>query len=81
MSLYKRNSDGTEKMRFSPIDEVKVKTNGNFEIRQRQIVGPEVDDDFPAIGDAYEEFRKKHKEPGAMITRIEASRYRCFPTP
>jgi len=62
--LYKRNPDGTEKM-VTRLFEEKVKTNGNFEIRQRQIIGPEVDDDFPAIGDAYEEFRKKHKEPGA----------------
>jgi type I restriction enzyme M protein len=63
-ALYKRNPDGTEKM-VTHISEEKVKTNGNFEVRQRKIVGPEIDDDFPAVGDAYEEFRKKHPEPGA----------------
>ena len=62
--LYKRNPDGTEKL-VTHIVEEKVKTNGNFEVRQRKIVGPEVDDDFPAIGDAYEEFRKDNPEPGA----------------
>ena len=63
-ALYKRNPDGTEKM-VTHISEEKVKTNGNFEVRHRKIVGPEIDDDFPAIGDAYEEFRKKYPEPGA----------------
>ncbi len=62
--LYKRNPDGTEKM-VSHISEEKVKTNGKFEVRRRTIIGPEIDDDFPAIGDAYEEFRKTHQEPGA----------------
>jgi hypothetical protein len=32
--------------------------------RPRKIIEPEIDDDFPAIGDAYEAFRKKHPEPG-----------------
>jgi type I restriction enzyme M protein len=62
--LYKRNPDGTEKLVTSVVEE-KVKTNGNFEVRRRQVVGPELDDDFPAIGDAYEEFRKRNPEPGA----------------
>ena len=62
--LYKRNPDGTEKM-VTRISEEKVKTNGKFELRRRTIVGPEIDADFPAIGDAYEEFRKKYPEPGA----------------
>lgn len=62
--LYKRNPDGTEKL-VTRILEEKVKTNGNFEVRQRKIVGPEIDDDFPVIGDAFEEFRKKNREPGA----------------
>jgi len=62
--LHKRNPDGTERM-VTRISEEKVKTNGKFELRRRTIVGPEIDDDFPAIGDAYEEFRKKYPEPGA----------------
>jgi type I restriction enzyme M protein len=62
--LNKRNPDGTEKL-ITRVYEEKVKTNGNYEVRQRKIIEPEIDDDFPAIGDAYEEFRKKHREPGA----------------
>jgi type I restriction enzyme M protein len=62
--LNKRNPDGTEKM-VTRVYEEKVKTNGNFETRQRKIIEPEIDDDFPAIGDAYEAFRKKNQEPGA----------------
>lgn len=62
--LYKRNPDGTEKMR-TRIDEVKVKTNGHYEIRRRTLIEPEIDDDFPTIGDEYEAFRKKNPEPGA----------------
>jgi type I restriction enzyme M protein len=62
--LYKRNPDGSEKM-VKHISEEKVKTNGKFEVRRSEIVGPEIDDDFPAIGDAYEEFRKTHREPGS----------------
>jgi len=62
--LYKRNPDGTEKL-ITRVYEEKVKTNGNFETRHRQIVEPEIDDDFPAIGDAYEAFRRKNPEPGA----------------
>jgi type I restriction enzyme M protein len=62
--LYKRNPDGTELM--VPKEHVeKVKTNGSFEERKRMIVEPVVDDDFPAIGDAYEAFRKKYPEPGS----------------
>lgn len=61
--LYKRNPDGTEKMR-TRLDEVKVKTNGHYEIRKRALVEPEIDDDFPVIGDAYEAFRQKNAEPG-----------------
>lgn len=62
--LNKRNPDGTEKM-VTRVYEERVKTNGNFEVRQRKIIEPEIDDDFPAIGDAYEAFRKKNQEPGA----------------
>lgn len=62
--LYKRNPDGTSRM-FSHVSEENVKTNGKFEVRRRTIVGPEIDDDFPAIGDAYEDFRTRNPEPGA----------------
>jgi hypothetical protein len=37
-----------------------------------------LDDDLPEIAKAYAEFRAKHPEPGQMITRLEAIRYRCF---
>ena len=62
--LYKRNPDGSEKLITRDYEE-KVKTNGHYEVRRRKIIEPEIDDDFPAIGDAYEAFRKKHPEPGA----------------
>jgi type I restriction enzyme M protein len=62
--LTKRNPDGTEKL-ITRIYEEKVKTNGEYQLRQRKIIEPEIDDDFPAIGDAYEAFRKKNPEPGA----------------
>ncbi len=63
-ALHKRNPDGTEKL-VTRIYEEKVKTNGEIVTRQRKIIEPEIDDDFPAIGDAYEAFRKKNQEPGA----------------
>jgi len=62
--LYKRNPDGTEKLTTKLVTET-VRLNGNVVTRQRKIVEPEIDDDFPTIGDAYEEFRKKNHEPGA----------------
>lgn len=62
--LYKRNPDGTEKLTTRLVTET-VRLNGNVVTRQRKIVEPEIDDDFPAIGNAYEEFRKKSPEPGA----------------
>jgi len=63
-ALHKRNPDGTEKL-VTRVYEEKVKTNGEIVTRQRKIIEPEIDDDFPAIGDAYEAFRKKNQEPGA----------------
>ncbi len=62
--LHKRNPDGTEKLKTSMITET-VKLNGHTVTRQRKVVEPEIDDDFPAIGDAYEEFRRKNQEPGS----------------
>ncbi len=61
--LNKRNPDGTEKL-VTRVYEERVKTNGEYQIRQRKLVEPELDDDFPIIGDAYEAFRKKNPEPG-----------------
>jgi len=63
-TLNKRNPDGTEKLVTKEITE-RVKTNGSIITRTRKIIAPVLDDDFPAIGDAYEEFRKKNPEPGA----------------
>ena len=63
-ALNKRNPDGTEKL-VTRVREETVKTNGAIVTRNRTIIEPEIDDDFPAIGDAYEAFRKKNPEPGA----------------
>lgn len=62
--LYKRNPDGSELIEEHIVEE-KVKLNGQVVSRQRKIVGPVIDDDFPTIAAAYEEFRKKYPEPGA----------------
>jgi len=62
--LYKRNPDGSELIEENIVEE-KVKLNGHVVSRQRKIRGPVIDDDFPAIAKAYEEFRKKNPEPGA----------------
>ena len=62
--LNKRNPDGTEKL-VTRIYEERVKTNGAYQVRPHKIVEPEIDDDFPAIGDAYEAFRERNREPGA----------------
>jgi type I restriction enzyme M protein len=63
-ALHKRNPDGTEKLVTRTVTE-KVKINGETIVRDRQIIEPEVDDDFPSIGDAYEAFRRDNPEPGA----------------
>jgi type I restriction enzyme M protein len=62
-ALYKHNPDGSELI-VEKIVEEKVKLNGQIVSRQRKIAGPVIDDDFPAIAAAYEEFRKKNPEPG-----------------
>ena len=62
-ALYKRNPDGTEKLVEKVVQE-KVKLNGQSIVRQRKIVAPELDDDFPAIGEAYEKFRRENPGPG-----------------
>jgi type I restriction enzyme M protein len=63
-TLNKRYPDGSIMMEIKEITE-QVKTNGTIEKRIRKITAPVLDDDFPAIGDAYETFRKKNPEPGA----------------
>jgi type I restriction enzyme M protein len=63
-ALYKRNPDGTEKLVTKILTE-RVKINGETITRDRKIVEPEIDDDFPVIGDAYEEFRRHNPEPGS----------------
>ena len=62
-ALYKRNPDGTEKLVTKILTE-RVKINGETITRDRKIVEPEIDDDFPVIGDAYDEFRRHNPEPG-----------------
>jgi len=61
--LYKRNPDGTEKL-VTRLQRETVKINGKTITRERQIIEPEIDDDFPPIGDAYEEFRRHNPIPG-----------------
>lgn len=63
-TLYKRNPDGTEKIIEMMVTE-KVKLNGKTVTRQRKIIRPEIDDDFPPIAAAYHEFRKRNPEPGS----------------
>ena len=62
--IYKRNPDGTE-----VLHEVEVVESRRFgdrvEKRTLKRKEPIVDDDFPAIADAYKEFRKKNPEPGS----------------
>jgi type I restriction enzyme M protein len=62
--LNKRNPDGSELIEEQIVTE-KVKLNGHVVSRQRKIIGPVIDDDFPPIAKAYAEFRKKNPEPGA----------------
>ena len=62
--LYKRNPDGTEKLITKSITET-VKLNGHTVTRQRKVIEAEIDDDFPSIGDAYEEFRRHNPIPGS----------------
>lgn len=62
--LYKRNPDGTEKVIELMVNE-KVKLNGKTVARDRRIIRPEIDDDFPVIAKAYHEFRKENPEPGS----------------
>jgi type I restriction enzyme M protein len=62
--LYKRNPDGTEMVEERLVTE-KVKLNGKTVVRQRRIIRPMIDDDFPLIAEAYHKFRQENPEPGA----------------
>lgn len=61
--LYKRNPDGTEMVEERLVTE-KVKLNGKTVVRQRRIIRPMIDDDFPLIAGAYRKFRQENPEPG-----------------
>jgi type I restriction enzyme M protein len=61
--LYKRNPDGTELI-IRSVEKYKIKTNGSWIERSRTISGPILDDDFPAIVEAYSKFRHDNPEPG-----------------
>lgn len=62
--LYKRHPDGSEKVEEKVVRET-VKLNGKTVTRDRRIIRPIIDDDFPRIAAAYKEFREKNPEPGA----------------
>ncbi len=58
--------------------EEKVRIGGRLEVRTLHRKERILDDDLPDIAKAYAEFRAQHPEPREMITRLEATRYRCF---
>jgi type I restriction enzyme M protein len=62
--IYRRNPDGTDKIIEKIVTET-VKLNGKTVSRDRKIMRPELDDDFPLIAQAYEDFRKENPEPGS----------------
>ena len=62
-TLYKRNPDGTESV-VERIEKESYVINGKTLTRPRKVRSLEIDDDFPAIVNAYCEFRRKNREPG-----------------
>jgi len=62
--LYKRNPAGSEIVEEKMVTE-KVKLNGKTVVRQRRVIRPVIDDDFPLIAAAYKKFRAENPEPGA----------------
>jgi type I restriction enzyme M protein len=63
-TLYKRSPDGEEIL--EDVKEVeRIRVNGSFKERVLHRKKKVVDDDLPLIAAAYQEFRKKNKEPGA----------------
>ena len=78
--VYKRRPDG-EIILTTEYENQRISVHGvEQEIRVPRRVKA-IDDDLPEIAKAYEAFRKKYPEPGlrAVISRIEAHNYRCFP--
>ena len=78
--VYKRRPDGEVILEYAvrgPAHQRPRRRAGDP--RPRRVKA--IDDDLPEIAKAYEAFRKEYPEPGlqAMITRIEAHNYRCFP--
>lgn len=62
-TLYKRSPDGEEIL--EDVKEVeRIRVNGSFKERVLHRKKKVVDDDLPLIAAAYQEFRKKNKEPG-----------------
>jgi len=62
-TLYKRSPDGEEIL--EEVKEVeRIRVNGSFKERVLHRKKKVVDDDLPLIAAAYQEFRKKNKEPG-----------------
>jgi len=61
--LYKRTPDGNDVVKEREVEE-KVLLGGKEIKRTRKVRELVVDDDFPAIADAYQEFRSKNPEPG-----------------
>jgi type I restriction enzyme M protein len=63
-TLYKRSPDGEELL--EDVEEVeRIRVNGQFVERRLRRKKKVLDDDLPLIADAYRDFLKKYKEPGA----------------
>ena len=62
-TLYKRQPDGDEIL-VEKVFEERVRIGGKMEIRTLHRKERILDDDLPAIADAYQEFRAKYPEPG-----------------
>lgn len=62
--LYKRHPDGEEILVNRKVEE-RVRIGGRVETRILHRNERDIDDDLPAIAQAYGEFRKQHPEPGA----------------
>ena len=60
--LYKRTPDGNDVVKEREVEE-KVLLGGKEIKRTRKVRELVLDDDFPAIADAYQEFRSKNPEP------------------
>lgn len=63
-TLYKRSPDGEELVE-EVMHRERVRINGKSVLRTLRRKEKKLDDDLPLIADAYLEFRKKNREPGA----------------